>query len=143
MEEIGPGPVALDTVVFIYFIEESPDFLPLIEPVFSAIARGELRAVTPELTLLEVLVAPYCRGDFALAEQYEALLSRSAGLRLVPLDRLLLRTAARLRASHSVKTPDALQAAAALVSRCTVLITNDRDFRTLDYPRVLQLAAYR
>jgi predicted nucleic acid-binding protein len=143
IRDIGPGPVALDTVVFIYFIEENPDYLPVLEPVFNAIARGELEAVTSELTLLEVLVEPYRQGRTALAEHYEALLSNSAGLRLLPLDRALLRTAARIRARDGLRTPDAIQAAAALVARCTSLLTNDRDYRSLDRPRVLQLDAYR
>ena len=62
-------------------------------------------AVTSTLTLLETLVVPYRAGDTALAERYEALLSRSRGLRLVELDRPLLRAAAHLRAAVSVKTP--------------------------------------
>ncbi len=40
MEDIGRGPVGLDTVVFIYFIEEHVTFLPLVEPVFAAIDTG-------------------------------------------------------------------------------------------------------
>ena len=66
------------------------------------------------MTLLETLVIPYRTGDLALAERYEALLARSRGLRLVDLDRPLLRAAAQLRATAGLKTPDALQIAAAL-----------------------------
>ena len=38
-EDIGLGPIALDTVIFIYFIEAQPGFLPLLRPLFSRIDR--------------------------------------------------------------------------------------------------------
>ena len=47
--------------------------------------------------------------------------------------------AARLRAMTGLKTPDALHAAAALEAECTLLITNDSDFRrVVDPPVVVQ-----
>jgi hypothetical protein len=33
MADLGGGPVGVDTAVFIYFIEEHPQFLPLVEPL--------------------------------------------------------------------------------------------------------------
>jgi hypothetical protein len=39
------------------------------------------------LTLLEVLVVPYRAGNRLLAERYEALLTRSRGIRLVDICR--------------------------------------------------------
>jgi hypothetical protein len=56
IREIGDGPLALDTVVFIYFIEEHPRYLPVLDPVFAAIDKKRLPAVASSLTLLEVLV---------------------------------------------------------------------------------------
>jgi hypothetical protein len=52
MADLGHGPVALDTAVFIYFIEEHPRFLPVVEPVFSAVAGARLEAITSGITLL-------------------------------------------------------------------------------------------
>jgi predicted nucleic acid-binding protein len=142
IEDIGDGPVALDTVVFIYFIEEHPKLGPLVDPLFTAIDAGALEAVTSGLTLLETLVAPYRAGNDRLAERYEALLTRSRGLRFIDLDRPLLRVAARLRASLGVKTPDSLQLAAALAARCTAYLTNDRALPPVPRLRVLQLRDY-
>jgi len=34
MADVGRGPVGVDTAIFIYFIEEHPRFLPLVEPLF-------------------------------------------------------------------------------------------------------------
>ena len=86
--DLGRGPVGLDTVVFIYFIEEHPRFLPVVAPVFSAVASARLPAITSGVTLLETLVIPYRSGNSALAARYEALLTKSRGIRFVDLDRL-------------------------------------------------------
>jgi len=58
MEDIGRGPVGLDTAVFIHFVEEHATFLPLVEPVFAAIETGAVAGVTSALRLLETLVVP-------------------------------------------------------------------------------------
>jgi predicted nucleic acid-binding protein len=140
IREIGNGPLALDTVVFIYFIEEHPRFLPVLDPVFAAIDKKRLRAVASSLTLLEVLVVPYRAGNIPLAERYEQVLTHSRGLRLIDIDRTQLRAAAQLRALHSsLRTPDAIQVSAALSGGCSVLLTNDRDLPAVPGLRILQL----
>ncbi len=138
-EAVGPGPIALDSVAFIYFIEEHPTFAPLIAPVFEEADRGERELVTSALTLLEVLVVPYRAGALSLAERYEVLLTRSRGLVLVDMDRVLLRSAAGLRAMYGVRTPDALQLAAALTVRCGSFVTNDRAIPPIPGLEVIQL----
>ena len=142
-EDLGPGPVALDTAPFIYFIEEHPEFVPLVAPVFEDVAAGRREVATSGLTLLEVLAVPYRAANLALAERYEALLTRSRGVRLVEIGRAELRMAAQLRAVHpSVRTPDALQLAAALSAGCSAFVTNDRDLPALPGLRILKLRDY-
>ncbi len=133
----------MDTAVFIYFIEEHDLYLPIIEPLFAEVADGEREIVTSALTLLEVMVVPFRVGDAALAARYEALLTRSRGLHLVDIDRDQLRAAAQLRARYGVRTPDALQLAAALQERCSAFITNDRRLPALPGLRIVQLDEYR
>ena len=58
MADLGGGAVGVDTAVFIYFIEEHPQFLPLVEPLFREVNEGRKELVTSALTLLEVLVVP-------------------------------------------------------------------------------------
>jgi predicted nucleic acid-binding protein len=53
-------------------------------------------------------------------------------VRLVPVDRTVARTAARLRADHpSVRLPDALSLATALVSDATLLTLDKKLQRTI------------
>ena len=105
--------------------------------------EGGREVVTSSLTLLEVLVIPFRAGNLALAERYEAYLSRSQRVRLVDIGRAQLRMAAQLRALHpSVRTPDALQLAAALSAGCRTFVTNDRDLPAVPGLEVLQLRSY-
>lgn len=140
IDDVGEGPVALDTSIFIYFVERNPAYVDQVRPIFAAASGGEIEIVTSVVTLLEVLVVPYRSGDLALAERYDALLTRGAGLRLVDVDRDQLRSAAQLRARHGVRTPDALQLAAALSMRCTAFLTNDRRLPQVGGMRVIGLA---
>ena len=143
IRDVAGGPVGLDTAAFIYFIEEHPRFLPVVEPVFAAMDAGRIEAISSSLTLLEVLVVPYRAGDIALAGRYEALLTRSRGLRMIDIDRAQLRAAAQLRGVHrGVKTPDAIQLCAALSAGCTTFITNDRELPAIPGLRILQLVDY-
>jgi predicted nucleic acid-binding protein len=140
--DLGPGIVAVDTALFIYFIEEDPRFLPLILPLFEEADAGKRELVTSALTLLEVLVVPYRAGNPPLAERYEWLLTRSRGVRMTELSRDQLRAAAQLRAATGIKTPDALQLVSALTAGSKTFLTNDRRLPRLPGLRVVQLSAY-
>ena len=124
--DLGAGTVAVDTVIFIYLIEEHPKYLPDVLPLFREADQGKRELITSALTLMEVLVVPYRAGNRLLAERYEALLTRSRGIRLVDFSRDHLRAAAQLRAATGVKTPDALQLAVAIGAGCGAFLTNDR-----------------
>lgn len=142
MADVGRGPVGVDTAIFIYFIEEHPRFLPLIEPLFREADKGHRELVTSALTLLEVLVVPYRSGDHLLAERHESLLTHSRGVRLVEISRDHLRAVAQLRAASGAKTPDVLPLVAALGAGCATFLTNDRKLPVLRGLRILQLASY-
>lgn len=142
IDDVGNGPVALDTAAFIYFIEAHPLYLPALLPVFSAADREELTIVTSAVTLLEVLVVPYRAGNSALATRYEHILTRSRGVVLREIERGQLRAAAQLRAVAGIRTPDALQLAAALAEGCTAFVTNDQRLHSVPGLPILQLASY-
>lgn len=50
--------IYLDTNIWIYALEGYPDFIQPLTELFSHIDQGNLKAVTSELTLAEVLVKP-------------------------------------------------------------------------------------
>lgn len=140
IDQIGSGPVGLDTAIFIYAIERHPRWVGILRPLFEAIDSGRVRAATSALTLLETLVVPYRLGDMALARRYEELLSAGRGMSLIPVDLSVLRGAAMIRARTGASTPDAVQVAAAAAAGCTVFLTNDRGIPAGDVIRVIQLS---
>jgi predicted nucleic acid-binding protein len=142
MDDLGSSRIAVDTSIFIYFIEAAPAWLPLITPLFRAADNVQLELVTSSVTLLEVLVVPYRANNHALAVRYEALLASSRGIRLIDITRDQMRRAARLRALTGMRTPDALQVGAAQEAGCSVFLTNDRRLPEVAGLRILQLASY-
>jgi predicted nucleic acid-binding protein len=120
--------IALDTSVFIYQLEASPQYLPLTDLVFPWLEQPGSTAVTSTITMTELLVQPYRVADRERADEYHALLSTFPNLTWVAPDLEIADMAARFRANHNLKTPDALQAATAVHSRATGLITNDAVF---------------
>jgi predicted nucleic acid-binding protein len=139
---IGEGPVALDSAIFIYLIEQHAKYLPLLKPVFEQIDRGGLAAVTSSLSLMETLIVPYRNGNLELAGRYEDILTKGRGLTLVPIDLPVVRLAAEIRATTSVRTPDALQLASALIAGCSAFLTNDRRLPSFQTITILRLEAF-
>jgi predicted nucleic acid-binding protein len=117
--------VGLDSAPLIYFIERHPTYLPLVRPFFEAVERGEIQVATSALTLTEVLVHPYKRGNRFLAQQYSRILLHTRNLRTVHVSPEIATEAAQMRAAYGLKTPDAIQLATAQVSGATSFLTND------------------
>ena len=123
--------VYLDTNIFIYAMEGYAAFESALRDLFESMSRGDLLAVTSELTLAEVLVKPFRdeREDWIRA--YTAAVHQRSSLRVVPIDRATLIEAARLRATLGLRLPDAIHAATAVRAGCTTFLTNDVTFRSL------------
>ena len=124
--------IALDTGIFICQLEASPRYVALSDAVFSWIERPGVGAVTSTITMTELLVQPYRDGDQNRADEFYALLSTYPHLEWIAPNLEIADEAARLRALHRIKTPDALQAATALQSGATAMVTNDPVFARLD-----------
>jgi len=131
--------VVLDTAPLIYFIEQHPKYIDILRPFFQAVARGESRVVTSTVTLIEVLVHPLRNGDEALARQYNDILLSSPHVSTLPVTFSTAQGAAELRASHGLKTPDAIQVATALRHEADAILTNDRDLSGIEGLQVLRL----
>lgn len=136
---VGPGLVGLDASIFIYLVEQHAEYGAVVRPLFVEADSSARQLVTSAVTLLAVLVVPIRSGDARLVANYERILTRGRGLRLVEIDHSQLRIAAELRARHGVRTPDALQLAAAIATGCTRFVTNDRRIPAVPGLDVVQL----
>lgn len=126
IEELKGGVAAFDTNCLIYYIERHPDYYPLVKSLFQAIENGNLRAITSAITLTEVLTLPFRSKRTELVKKYHQILTNTENIELLPIDTVIARQAAILRAGYSqLRTPDALQLSAAIFAKADAFIGND------------------
>jgi len=121
--------IALDTPVFIYQLENNPRYVGLTDGVFSWLESAEGRAVTSTITMTELLVQPYRDGDQRRVDEFYGLLSTYPNLEWIAPSLEIADVAARIRAVHGLRTPDALEAATAVHTDVSGFITNDPVFK--------------
>ncbi len=124
--------IAIDTSIFIYQLEANPRYVALCDGVFRWLEGSGCSAVTSTITMTELLVQPYRDEDEGRVNMFFGLLATYPHLEWIAPDLAVADVAARLRARHRLRTPDALQAATAICSRATALITNDSAFGRVD-----------
>ncbi|MCX7015211.1 MAG: type II toxin-antitoxin system VapC family toxin [Candidatus Sumerlaeota bacterium] len=118
--------VYLDANIFIYAFEKLPEFQQEVVDLFHSFDRGDLDAVTSELTLAEILVKPFAAQSIEIVSAYEKAINSSRSLEVVPVDRAILVQAARLRAKAKLRLPDAIHLATALRAKCGSFLANDK-----------------
>ncbi len=121
--------IALDTNVFIYFLEDHPRYRSVCASLFDRIERGHNPAVTSTVTLLELLVQPYRDQKEELAHKIFALTTSYPKLEWVPVTMAAADRAAELRARYRLSTPDAIQLATAIGFNAVRFYGNDRSLR--------------
>lgn len=134
--------IALDSCVWIYHLENHPEYASLTKQVLEAVEAGTCKAVASELTLPEILVRPLQLDLPDVADEYELLLTSFPHFSLDPISRDILLHAANIRAHHGLRTPDAIVAATALAAQATLLLTNDRHLSKIPGIQVACLADY-
>lgn len=137
----GKSVVCLDTCTLIYFFEENPIFLPVVEKIFGKVDSGELRGISSFLTLIEVLIKPLKEGAHGIADHYrDALLDGQ--IKLYPVGEEISEEAAKIRAKYGIRVPDAIQVATAIHGGADVFITNDSRFKRVTEIPILCLNDY-
>jgi len=124
INELEGKTVGLDTAPLIYFIEENPAYIEIVRFFFEAMDKGDFLVVTSTVTLLEVLVHPLRNNNRELATEYRDILLNSKLITL-EVSSAIAEQAAQLRATHNIRTPDAIQISAALNAGATHFFTND------------------
>jgi predicted nucleic acid-binding protein len=120
--------VALDADLLIAFLDPADaQHARAVNELRPRVAAGD-ELLIGATVYAEVIVRPLQDGTEATVDGF----LDAAGVRLVPVDRTVARTAARLRADHpSVRLPDALSLATALVSDATLLTLDKKLQRTI------------
>jgi predicted nucleic acid-binding protein len=116
--------VYLDTNCIIYLLENNPIWFPKVVARIAALrAAGDALAVG-DLARAECLVGPFKSGDAGLEARYRAFFS-DPDVAVLGMTVAVCERAARLRAAHPFKLPDALHLATAIEHGCGVFLTND------------------
>ena len=135
--------VFFDSGPLIYYVEQHPAYAEPAGELFEALDRGNARGLTSVLTLVEVMTKPLRDGRHDLAAEYRSVLTAAVGISVYPIDEKICERAALLRAGHSwLRTPDALQAATALLHKADLIVTNDERRRGLAEIQVIVLRDY-
>jgi predicted nucleic acid-binding protein len=135
--------VGIDSVVFIYFIEEHTRYESVISGFFEdRLEHGSNRAITSVITLAEVLVQPKRIGRADLVQEYRDILAEGPNIVLADITSQIAERGAALRAQYGLRLPDALQIAASLEHGASHFITNDERLRKVTDLRVLILEDY-
>jgi predicted nucleic acid-binding protein len=125
----GHRRLALDTSVFIYQLEANGRYVHLTDLVLAWVEQPGHAGLTSTITMTELLVPSYREKDVHRVDEFYGLLSAYPNLRWIAPDLEIADIAARLRAEHRLRTPDALQAATACKEQATGFVTNDPVFQ--------------
>ena len=82
---------------------------------------------------------PFRHNNITLAEDYRSILLNSANVTTVGISESVAEQAASLRAQHNIRTPDAIQLAAAIQEDATFFLTNDSELPKLSSLSLLVL----
>jgi predicted nucleic acid-binding protein len=120
--------IALDTSVFIHQLEANPRYVGLTDLIFTWLLQLSHTGITSTITMTELLVPAYKGSSEARVDQFYGLFASYPNLEWIAPSLEIADTAARLRAQHGMRTPDALQAATAVHAHATGLVTDESIF---------------
>jgi uncharacterized protein len=119
--------VYVDTNPIIYIIDQIEPFADVTLPFFTAIADGQFRALTGEMTLGELLTKPYADNNTRMIGEMNAFFDEGDFVRLVAHNKDDFVLSAQLRGTSKLKAIDALHVATAINHQCAFFITADKE----------------
>jgi uncharacterized protein len=126
--------IFFDTNVFIYLFEDYEPFSSMVDSFWRRMVQRGDRLVTSSMTLGEILVKPTKEGAASLVEQYDRTIRSRA--QVINFDTSVAWRYASLRATHSLRNPDAIQLACAAHFGVDLFITNDKQLYSLNVPGI-------
>lgn len=128
-----------DTMLFIYWIEDRPDYADTISRILARMeAKGD-RLCSSAFGVGEVLAGALKRGDRSLAGTIRTTM-RPPNVELLPFDAAAAEHYAHIRARHGTRAPDAIHLACAAAAGVDLFLTNDARLARLDVPGIRFIA---
>jgi predicted nucleic acid-binding protein len=117
-------------------IERHPQWHDRARSLFTNHLSGTGELITSTLTLGELLAQPLRTNRTEQAQRYIELLTTTERLRLVSFDRDAAERYAAIRATTSLRQPDAIQLACAAAANVEAFVTNDQRLWGLNIPEI-------
>ena len=124
--------IGIDTVAFIYHLEENHRYLPFTNVLFEMVENGTIKGVISVVTIMEILVKPKKERNEQAIQEYKFMLQTFPNLKIKPIDFHIAEKAAELRAKYGIKPPNALQLGAALIERAKAFVTSDEKLKQVE-----------
>ncbi len=122
----------VDTAPFIYFIEKdnnNPQYYEKVKNFFKDGYDNDKKFMTSVITMEEYFVFPYRNKEYSFIDMFNRLVA-TTNMEIVEISREIAKKAAQIRAEYKgIKAMDALQLAAARLSKCDLFLTNDKQLR--------------
>lgn len=127
----GVSRVHVDASVLALHLTGNERFTPLTRAVFELFADGGLGGSTSALSIYQLLVEAYRRGETETAATAERYLTTIPGLDVIDVTPAIARQAAQVRAQLGGSTERAVQIATALSEKAELYLTQRSAFRRL------------
>ncbi len=137
-----PSLLHLDASVLALHTAGIPSSLPLTRTLFRLMESGDVTAQTSALSLYQLLMESYRRGEETTADRVERLIGALPGLRVVPIDGRIARQAAQVRARIGGGLERSVQLATALSEEADLFLTRHSSLRRVAGLRVESLDVY-
>lgn len=129
-EQLKDKKIYLDTNIFIYILENFPQYDLLMHEFIKGIENNEFSCFTSELTLAELLVPAFKKENSRIISEYKKILNDPELVTLIPTTQDIYIYSASNRAHYNLKLPDAVHVASSHLSECDIFLTNDKKIRT-------------
>jgi predicted nucleic acid-binding protein len=114
-----------DSMLFIYWLEDHPQYAKQVDAIHSRMKQRQDRLITGAFTFGEVLAGTYRKGRAELADQFRTLL-RSVVAEIVPFTVETAEHYARIRGALGTTPADAIHLASAAQAGTDLFLTNDK-----------------
>lgn len=128
--------IALDSNIFIYNLEQNPDYVSQTDKIFKQLISKKIKAVTSIISMIELLSYPATEN---VADQLTEDFTNTPNLTVFEINQGIALETARIRREHRFRLADAIQLATAILSKAKVFVTNDESIKRFKEIKVLML----
>ncbi len=114
-----------DTMLFIYWLEDNPQYAPRVGAIRSRMEQRRDQLITGAFTFGEVLAGAYRKGAPQLADESRRLL-RNVVTEAIPFTLETADRYARIRTTAGITPADAIHLASAAQAGTDLFLTNDK-----------------